>query len=173
MEGAFHPRSIDLRFADGEYTFALPAVQLAELQKKRGWEVSWPDGSRGIRNKPFGLIWREHATGDYDPLDSREIVRLALIGGGKGRVDKKPKDVDSIEALDLVEVYFDPWPTEKQWQFATAIISAVCQGFEVPKGEGSPPADEEDGDSGNAERATTAISPSTSPESSATAPSAV
>lgn len=167
MSATFHPRSIDLRFADGEYTFALPAVQLAELQEKRGWKVSWPDGSTGIRPKPFGLIWREHATGDYDPGDSREIVRLALIGGGKGRVNKAKKEVDSIEALDLVEVYFDPWPTEKQWQFATAIISAVCQGFEPPKGE-APPAPEEDGDSGNAEGATTAISPSTSPESSET-----
>lgn len=163
-------REIDLDFADGAYTFALPAVQLAELQTKRGWAVTWPDGAQGLRPKPFGIIWREHLTGEYDPNDSREIVRLGLIGGGQGLTAAGVEvKVSSLVAETLMKTYFDPMPTDDQWKLASSILVAVCQGYTPPPDEKE---DESGGaSSGNAEGARTDMS--TSPASSATAAPAV
>lgn len=160
MTSPVPPREITLRFADGSYLFRLPAVQIAQLQTKRGVAVTYPDGASGIRPKAFGTIWREHATGEYDPLDSREIVLQALIGGGEGLVNGETVKVGPTKAVDLVEAYFDREPAEDQWKFATSILMAVAQGYVPPKGEG------EDGDPGNAEGAGTGSS--TSPGSSET-----
>lgn len=153
------PREISLRFADGTYLFALPAAQIGQLQTKRGVAVTYPDGASGVRPKTFGTIWREHATGEYDPLDSREIVLQGLIGGNEGTVDGETKPVGPTRAVDLVAAYFDKEPAEEQWKFATSILMAVAQGFVPPK------SDEEDGDPGNAPGATVT---STSPGSSGT-----
>ena len=164
------PREIDLQFGDGSYTFALPVVQLAELQRARGWAVTYPDGSTGIRPKTFGTIWREHTLGDYDPLDSREIFRLGLIGGGAGFVAGEEVKVGSLRALELTQRYFDPLPTEEQWKFATSILVAVCQGFEPPPEERTGESGEDDAggsSSGNVDGARPDIS--TSPAASETA----
>lgn len=161
-------REIDLDFADGAYTFALPAMQLAELQTKRGWPVSWPDGSTGQRPKPFGLIWREHLTGEYDPNDCREIVRLGLIGGGQGLTGAGVEvKVSSLMAETLMKSYFDPMPTDEQWKLATSILVAVCQGYTPPPEEQQEEDSGGSSSSGNAEGART--DSSTSPASSATA----
>lgn len=156
-EATFHPREITLPFGDGIYTFALPAVQLASLQEARGWKVVWPDGAVGHKRKPFGLIWREVASGEYDAGDLREIVRLGLIGGGRGVIGPKNSrtevKVEAVIALDLVEEYFDPMTTDDQWKLAYAIIGAVCVGFTPPKTDDDG-AKAEDGDPGNAPRAT-------------------
>lgn len=162
------PREIELEFADGSYLFSLPVEQLAELQRTRGWPVRWGDGSEAIRPKPFGLIWREHTTGDYDPLDSREIFRLALIGGGRGIVGGQEVKVGSLRALEMTQRYFDPMPAEEQWQFAVSILVAVAQGFQPPEEEvdDSGGAENSGSSSGNVEGAMP--TPSTSPASSET-----
>lgn len=157
------PREISLRFGDGSYLFALPAAQLGQLQTKRGVTVTWPDGATGIRPKPFGIIWREHTMAEYDPLDSREIVLQGLIGGGEGLVDKREVRVSAVMAVDLVETYFDPMPTDDQWKLATSILVAVAQGYNPPKDDDAPPEDPE----GNVQGAGTADM-STSPGSSET-----
>lgn len=156
-EATFHPREITLPFGDGRYTFALPAVQIAMLQEARGWKVVWPDGAVGHKRKPFGLIWREVSSGEYDVQDLREIVRLGLIGGGKGvvgpRGSRETINVEAVIALELVEDYFDPMPTDEQWKLAYAVIGAVCVGFAPPAGDDEDKSGE-DGDQGNAPGAT-------------------
>lgn len=163
MNQTVPPREITLRFADGSYLFALPAAQLGQLQTKRGVTVTFPDGSTATRPKPFGQIWREHTTSDYDPLDSREIVLQGLIGGRKGWVNKVEVNVSPVTAVDLVETYFDILPTDDQWKLATSILVAVCQGYTPPADENAPREDPE----GNVEGAGTADM-STSPGSSET-----
>lgn len=160
------PAEIVLEFADGDYLFRLPLRLLAELQRLRGLPVTWPDGSAGIRPKAFGTIWREQMNGEYDPLDCREIVRLALIGGGQGVVSGSGLDVvvNEVRAGQLVATYFDAWPEEDKWDLSRAILVAVAQGYTPPPAD---PDDKGDGDSGNAPRAEMMDS-STSPASSET-----
>lgn len=163
---AVPPREITLRFGDGSYLFALPAVQLGQLQTKRGVTVTYPDGATATRPKPFGQIWREHTMSEYDPLDSREIVLQALIGGAHGVLDDgREVKVLAVKAADLVMTYFDPLPTEEQWKFATSILIAVAQGYNPPADPKD--VDQEDDDQGNVAGAGTADM-STSPGSLAT-----
>lgn len=163
---AVPPREITLRFGDGSYLFALPAAQLGQLQTKRGVTVTYPDGGVATRPKPFGQIWREHTMAEYDPLDSREIVLQALIGGAHGETDDgREIKVLAVKAADLVMTYFDPLPAEEQWKFATSILIAVAQGFTPPDDNAG---DGEGDDQGNVEGAGTADM-STSPVSSETA----
>lgn len=154
------PAEITLEFADGEYLFRLPLVLLAELQQLRGTPVTWPDGSAGLRPKAFGTIWREQMTGEYDPLDCRQIVRLALIGGGRGvTAEGVDVEVSAPRAERLVATYFDPWPQQDKWDLARAILVAVAQGYVPPRDD-----DEGDGDAGNVQGVET-MGSSTSPGS--------
>lgn len=124
----FAPAEIELEFANGSALFKIPAKLIAQLQELRGYRVTWPDGASGHRPKALGTIFREHMTGEYDPADSREIVRLGLIGGGK----------DQTSARLLIEDHFDQWPEEEKWKFATAVLVACCQGFQPPPGAPPP-----------------------------------
>ncbi len=159
------PAEITLEFADGDYLFRLPLRLLAELQQLRGTPVTWPDGSSGVRPKAFGTIWREQMTGEYDPLDCRQIVRLALIGGNRGVVAATETEipVSAATAERLLATYFDPWPEEDKWDLARAVLAAVGQGYAPPKGDG----EGEDEDPGNVQGAGMTGS-STSPEFSET-----
>jgi hypothetical protein len=158
MDGRKPLTSVNLYFADGTYLFRFRSRHIAELQEKRGFAVTWPDGSTGKRPKPLGMIWREHTTGDYDPLDSEEIIRLGLIAGAGGVVNEEPVTVTPTSALLLCQRTFDDMPQEDKWQLATAILVATCQGFIPP--EADAPADGEPGgeqDPGNADGAGTTV----------------
>lgn len=138
----YPPAQVELEFGNGFYLFRLPLRLVAALQEARGARVTWPDGAVGRKPKPLGQIWREHvATGEYDPLDSVEIIRLGLIGGGLGRTyTGEEVKVTELVARGMVEDILEPMPREELWGIATAILVAVCQGFvsdEEPKpGEG-------------------------------------
>lgn len=135
----FAPAEIELEFADGEYLFRLPAKQIAELQERRGYKVTWPDGASGHRPKALGTIWREHLAGEADPQDSREVIRLALIGGGKASVNGTPREIDRTAAKLLVEDDVETWPEMEIVKFATTILIACCNGFRPPEDKDDPP----------------------------------
>lgn len=105
-----------LQFANGEYEFRLPLMQLEELQEKTGVG-------------PFAL-WRRITEGEWLPLDPIHTIRLALIGGGT-----KP-----AEAAKLVERYVVPYPLAEAVPFALAALSACLFGIEVPDEETQEPA---------------------------------
>lgn len=151
----YAPPQITLDFAGGRFTFALPLPLIAELQHRRGFKVSWPDGSTGSRPKPFGAIWRDVASnGEYDPLDCVEIIRLGLIGGAGGERAGAPVPVTRAVADAMVAEHVGNeerliMPTEEIWRLAAMILVAVCQGYAPRKVDG------DDDDSGKAEAAET------------------
>lgn len=120
-------------FADGRYLFDLKLPQLAELQDKRG---------------PFFEVYRRVCGGCYFEggrliinLDENaahtddlfEVIRLALIGGGKGFVAGRDVEVSPLLARNLVERYCYDAPTIGNLQLAATIMVGRAKGFEPPK----------------------------------------
>ena len=89
---------IELEFGDGLFMFRLPALYIDRLQKERGYDVTWPDGAQGKKPKPFGQIYREHMTGDYDVLDSMAVIKLGLTAGKGGNVAGASVVLDATKA---------------------------------------------------------------------------
>lgn len=122
---------IDLLFADGSYLFALKLPQICAIEDKCG---------------PIGEVYGRLLKGRYvspgvDGIglpaeaafrhaDLVEVIRQGLIGGGNGTVDGQPVLVDSIKANRLVELYVNTRPLTEAWAFATAILSALIEGYE-------------------------------------------
>lgn len=78
--------SITAEWGDGDHVFDLPLAQIEELEHKTG----------------FGTLrlLRRIQTEDFKVTELREVIRLALIGGGK----------KELEALRLMKTHFDPAP---------------------------------------------------------------
>jgi hypothetical protein len=91
-------------FGDGEKTFALPAEQILELERKIG---------AGI-----GAIYARVMTGQFQFADLMEIIRLGLIGGGTS-----PKNAQA-----LVDAYARPTPVIESFQLAADILEARWSG---------------------------------------------
>ncbi|TPM61095.1 gene transfer agent family protein [Mesorhizobium sp. B2-2-4] len=91
-------------FGDGEKTFALPAEQILELERKTG---------NGV-----GTIYSRVMTGQFQFGDIIEVIRLGLIGGGTS-----PK-----EAQALVDAYARPTPIIEAFQLAADILEARWTG---------------------------------------------
>lgn len=134
--------SLELAFADGEYSFALHLPQLAELQEKRQTGLFklyarvmagrfLTDSGEGVGHPQLGEAFAE---------DIYETVRLALIGGGKGLVDGKEIEVSALTAKRLVETYVHPAPLMESWGIAAAILGAKIVGY-APQKKSPPPAE--------------------------------
>lgn len=107
--------SIELAFADGDYTFRLPWGKLAELQEKCN------AGPYVVLRRLYDNTWRIE--------DISQVIRLGLIGGGT-----KPAD-----ALALVRRYVEERPPLENVMLAQAILSAGLMGApeeKVGEGEG-------------------------------------
>lgn len=133
--------TIDLEFADGEFTFALPLPQISELQEKAGTGI----GELGGRLME-GVLPRVNAEGEleYDyvlplakfhVLDIVETIRLGLIGGGKGVVNGEEVEVSAVKARQMVDRYVTPpaAPLIEGWKLALAIVLGCLKGFDPPK----------------------------------------
>ena len=131
---------IDLEFADGEYTFALPLPQIDELQTKCGIGIG------GL----FARVYKGyHRVGDeivqvpdhaeFYASDIVETIRQGLIGGGKGIVDGAEVKVTPAIANRLVANYVLVKPLSKGWSTAASILAACIVGYEPPKK--APPAE--------------------------------
>lgn len=123
---------IELEFGDGLFRFRLPALYVDRLQKERGYDVTWPDGAQGKKPKPFGQIFREHMTGDYDVLDSMAVIKLGLTAGGGGIVAGADVKLDPTKARLMAEDVAKSWPIEQIYLFAATILRACTYGYEKP-----------------------------------------
>lgn len=154
---------IELEFGDGVFRFRFPALYIDRLQKERGYDVTWPDGAQGKKPKPFGQIFREHMTGDYDVLDSLAVIKLGLTAGGGGVVAGAEIKLDPTKARMKSEEVAALWPIEQIYLFATTILRACTYGYS--------PTVREDSDPGNVTPPTTGDTstsgplPETSPSS--------
>lgn len=127
---------IDLKFADGEYRFALGLAQVHELQRKTGVGIG------GLYARVLqGRVADDPTVGHpayaaYHVDDVRETIRQGLIGGAQGRVDDQDVTVTALRANELVERYLSDMPLSPQWDMAAAILYAKIEGYEPKPGEG-------------------------------------
>lgn len=96
--------SIEFEWADGTHKFRLAIGQIRELQEKLGVG-------------PFALLTRL-INNEWKVDDAREVIRLALIGGGKS----------PLEALDLVKRYVEARPLMEAIEPSIRIMSAAMFG---------------------------------------------
>lgn len=128
--------ALELHFADGEYLFDLKLPQLAELQEKRGCGVFKLYG-RILKGRYIfeGVAIADTANGEAYAEDLFEVVRLGLIGGGRGLVDGKEVEVSALTAKSLVERYCHSAPLKESWAIAGAVLAARIEGYEPKKDE--------------------------------------
>lgn len=125
--------TIELKFADGDYLFALPIPQIIELERIRdcgilaiygrvmeGWFVSGDGMDFAVPHAGKAFIG-----------DIFETVRLGLVGGGKGLVNGQEVNVSALRARELVEAYCHCAPIVETWKVAKAILFAVVEGYEA------------------------------------------
>lgn len=157
--------SIELEFADGVYTFALPLPMIREVQQKAG--------SPGAP-APIGGIYQRIVTGAkrsgsdivlqpqtsiFFVDDLYAVIYCGLVGGGSGVVDGKVVEVRPQDARRLMETYVHTRPLVEAWEVAFAVAMACMHGYTPPNEK---PKEEPEGNGDAA--AENAKSPSTSKE---------
>jgi hypothetical protein len=135
--------SIDLEFADGLYTFALPVPQIQELQRKceigigglyaRVLKGRVPRLNELTNEVELGL---EPGLAEFYILDIIETIRHGLIGGGRAMVNEQEIKVGEGLANRLVATYVSGKPINKYWSMAASILIACVHGYEPPKKDG-------------------------------------
>lgn len=129
---------IDIKFADGEYTFKLGLAQISELERKCN------DGIGAIYARTtkgrYGYLPGEGLAdeGQYRFPELIEIIRQCLIGGGAGVVDGSPVKVSSIRANDLIDAYLIGATDQRMtasaiWALAYTALRALIEGYDPPK----------------------------------------
>lgn len=129
---------VDLKFADGEYTFRLGIAQIAEIERKCDAGIG-AIYARTLAGR-YGLGADEilPTDGAYRFGELIEVIRQALIGGGGGVVDGQGVQVNGIRAGELVDRYllqpkFDRMPLKEIWALAAAILASLIEGYTPPK----------------------------------------
>lgn len=123
---------VDLKFADGEYRFALGLAQIHELQTKCGAGIG-VIYARVLQGRVPDDDIGHPLYAAYHANDLVETIRQGLIGGGEGIVDGQPIKVSAMRANDLVERYgpgADGVPLSAMWKLAAAILFAKIEGYE-------------------------------------------
>lgn len=135
-EGASVPDNfIVLEWADGEYQFRLPVGQIAELQTKCGDVGVGKIYARLMAGRYMdraGDIVLNPMEADFRYEDVVEVIRLGLIGGGRGTVDGKSVEVTPTKALQLVRDYVHSRPLLENWRVSSAVLSAFLIGYTDP-----------------------------------------
>jgi hypothetical protein len=140
---------IDLEFADGVYSFALPVPQIQELQRKceTGVGALYARIVRGHRvvdgdNGPELIQIPTQA--EFHVLDIIETIRHGLIGGGRGFVNEAEIKVSPQLANRLVATYVEGKPLAPNWAIAASVMTACICGYDPPKkaGPATEPAEE-------------------------------
>lgn len=133
--------TVDLNFADGSYTFALPLPRIDELQRKCREASGEPSGigriyarvMKGQVELANGKLVLVPGSAEFYACDIIETIRQGLIGGAKGEVDGQEVKVSPSRANQLVENYVLTRPMIENWSLAASILIAVIQGFDPPK----------------------------------------
>lgn len=126
--------TIDLEFADGSYTFALPLAQIAELQRKTGIGIGGlfsrvMKGAVQIGEE----IYVDPVNAQFYAADIIETIRQGLIGGAKGMVDGEEVIMKPELATKLIDAYVMNQPLRDSWNKAVSILGACIVGYEPPK----------------------------------------
>lgn len=122
MSSEDHYAKITQPFGDGHYNFQLGWPEALEWEEKFGRSL-------------FGTFNNMHRNGIYLLGDIKEIIRLALIGGGA-----KP-----VDALRLVERYVENRPLTENMTLALQILEAAFFGADTPAPDVEPETETVDG----------------------------
>jgi hypothetical protein len=136
---------VELEFGDGTYVFALRLPQLTELEEKCGFR----DAQGNWRKRgTLALYWEFRASvevvggtigllpsGQASAPDAREVIRLALIGGGGGVVNEGPVTMTPILARQLCERYVDGRPMGEWFANSFLALHGAVEGFTPKKAE--------------------------------------
>lgn len=126
---------VELEFGEGQYLFRLPPVYVDKIQKQRGFDVTWPDGSTGKRPKPIGMIALEIMGGQFDILDCIAIILSGAQAGGRKIVDGVETELSSVKARIDVEDVLQTMTIADIHETARAILGACWYGFDDGKGQ--------------------------------------
>lgn len=126
--------SIELDFADGEYTFALPLPQLRELQRNTDIGIGglYRRVTKGVYAVGDKTLFRTDEA-EFYALDLTETIRLGLLGGGKGLVNGEVITVTPAIANRLLAEYVFPQPLVESWKLIYSILGACIIGYDPPK----------------------------------------
>lgn len=116
---AYRVNEVWLEFGDGSYLFKLKLKQIAELQEKC--------------NAGVGEIYARVELGNYWIEDLYEVVRLGLVGGGKGLVNEQELVVSPELALKLFKRYGEDRPLDQLWTLAQSILRVCVHGYALPE----------------------------------------
>lgn len=141
---------VDLKFADGEYRFALGLAQIHEIQTKCGAGIGAVYARVLQGRMPDDVEVGHPGFAAYNVVDLVETIRQGLIGGGEGRVNGEVVKVTALRANELVERYgpgADGVPLSEMWKLAAAILFAKIEGYgpAIDEAEGKKKADETTG----------------------------
>lgn len=131
--------SIDLNFADGVYTFALPVPHIEEVQRKCGAGIGtvFARVLKGCERVGDEIVLAPgHA--EFYVRDIVETIRHGLIGGGKGMVNDAEVPVNPSLANKLIDTYVATQPLSASWSIAASILAACIVGYDPPKKDGPP-----------------------------------
>lgn len=126
---------VELEFGEGQYLFRLPPVYVDKIQKQRGFDVTWPDGSTGKRPKPIGMIALEIMGGQFDILDCIAIILSGAQAGGRKVVDGVETELSAVKARIDVEDILQTMTIADIHETARAILGACWYGFDDGKGQ--------------------------------------
>jgi hypothetical protein len=129
---------IDLKFADGEYSFKLGLGQIVEIERKCNAGIG-AIYARTLRGR-FGMSDDEAmpTEAEYRFVELVEVIRQGLVGGGQGLVDGADVRVSSTRANDLIESYVigigdRRMAMKRTWAIAAAILASLIEGYTPPK----------------------------------------
>lgn len=128
-----YPTEITLPFADGEYRFFLPLAQVTELERAAEasmFAIEW-SLREGIGIAEDGkAFFAGNSAAETKAI--RNTVRLALIGGGRGKVDGAEVEVGPRRATELVDAYLFPaQPLANGAALAWRILATAIYGNEL------------------------------------------
>lgn len=131
--------TIELEFGDGQYLFALPLAQIAELQRKTDAGIGRLY-SRLLKGAALvsGEVVLQPGQAEFFALDVIETIRHGLIGGNKGMVNGDEIKITPILANRLVDTYVLGRPLSESWSIAVSVLIACVVGYDPPKKD--PPA---------------------------------
>lgn len=133
--------SIELKFADGTYLFALPLAQINELQRKTGTGIGglFARVLKGCSRLGSEIVLAP-GQAEFYALDLIETIRQGLIGGNRGTVNGEEIKVTPPLAEQLIQGYVLSRPLSDSWSIAASVLGACIVGYDPPKKDR--PADE-------------------------------
>jgi hypothetical protein len=131
--------SIELEFADGTYTFALPLLRIKELQAKTGIGIGglFARVLKGCDQVDGKVVMAPSGAAFYAE-DVVETIRQGLIGGDSAIVDGADIKVPAGLANRLIDSYVLTKPLSEAWSLAAAILFACIVGYEGKKKDQQP-----------------------------------